>query len=180
MIVEEVLSAILSPRRVREVLEEALRLGGVTTVPERSTPLRVFIEGPLFSALSATVGISDALDIGAQVRAALALALREDAPEPTEDASSEVRERRSQAPSAEVVHVLAVTRASVVVFLLSDMLGERAEVASVDSEHALVDWLRRLRGRSVLVVIDRKHPVVGPDTCRVLVGLASPTSTVVW
>lgn len=178
-IVEEVLSAILSPRRVREVIDEALRLGGAATVPDSPVSLRVFIEGPLFSALSRHLGIGDALDIGAQVRAALALALREEVGAAVEPDTSEVRERRVSAP-AQGVRVLAVTKASIVVFLLQDMLGEGVEIHPVGSERALEDRLRRLGGSPSLIVIDRRHPCVGLEACRLLVGLAPRTSTVVW
>lgn len=179
-IVEEVLSAILSPRRVKEVIDEALRLGEGTTVPESPIQLRVFVEGPLFSSLSRHLGIGDALDVSAQVRATLALALREDVGGGAEAESSEVRERRVSSRANGAIRVLAVTQASVVVFLLQDMLGDAVEVQSINSVGALEDRLRRIGGQPSLIVIDRRHPSVGPDVCRILVGLAPRTSTVIW
>lgn len=173
------LSAILSPRRVREVLDEALRVGGTNRVPESPVSLRVFIEGPLFSVLSRHLGIGDALDIGAQLRAALALALREAPGMTHEPDTSEVRERgASHAPGS--LRVLVVTKASVVVFLLQDVLGESVEVVPVGSERELEDRLRRLGGVVSLVVVDRRHAAVGPEACRLLVGHAPKETTVIW
>lgn len=179
-IVEEVLSAILSPRRVKEVIDEALRLGEGATVPESPIQLRVFVEGPLFSSLSRHLGIGDALDVSAQVRATLALALREDASHVAEADSSEVRERRVSNPASGAIRVLAVTQASVVVFLLQDMLGDAVEVQSINSMAALEDRLRRIGAQPSLIVVDRRHPAVGPDACRILVGHTPRTATVIW
>lgn len=178
---EEVLSAILSPRRLREVLDEALRIGGLTEVPDVPISLRVFIEGPLFSALSRHLGIGDALDIGAQVRAALALALRDDpASIPPVAHASEVRERGAASQVPEGTRVLAVTKASVVVFLLQDVLGDGVEVIPVGTERVLEDRLRRLGATAPLIVVDRRHPAVDVDACRLLVGHASKETTVIW
>jgi len=181
LIVEEVLGAVLSPRRVREVLDDALRLGGLGKIPQSPVSLRVFIEGALFSTLSRQLGISSALDVGEQLRAALALALRDESLRPQgPPARRDPRTRPPTAPPSEPPRVLVVSQASLVVFLLQDMLGPSIEVKSLTSESDLSDALRRGAARPTLVVVDRRHPCVGPGVCKLLGEHVPERSTVVW
>lgn len=180
LIVEEVLGAVLSPRRVREVLDDALRLGGLGEIPTSPVSLRVFIEGALFSTLSRQLGISSALDVGEQLRAALSLALRDENLRPSGSPARAPRSRPPTAPPSEPPRVLVVSQASLVVFLLQDMLGPSIDVKSLASDSDLADALRRSAARPTLVVIDRRHPCVGPGVCKVLGAHVPERSTVVW
>jgi len=181
LIVEEVLSAVLSPRRVREVLDDALRLGGLGEIPTSPVSLRVFIEGALFSTLSRQLGIGSALDVGEQLRAALALALRDESLRPSgPPAQPGPHGHPPTAPPSEPPRVLVVSQASLVVFLLQDMLGAGIEVKSLTSETDLADALRRSAARPCVVVIDRRHPCVGPGACKVLGEHVPERSTIVW
>lgn len=175
LIVEEALSAVLAPDRRDTVLHEALTAAGVEQVPERPSSLRVFVEGALFSVLARHLEVSDALELVAQIRSALELALStaED-----ERPKSDVRDRITlPAPPA---RVLVVTGASLVVFLLGDVVGENVEVVPVTSAGEVRDRLRRWAGTPLLVVVDRKHACVDASICPVLREQLGDRSTVVW
>lgn len=174
-IVEEVLGAVLAPTRLYEVLDEALRTAELPAVPEQPASVRVFVEGALFSALARQLDVANALEIVAQIRSALELAL---ASMPDERPSSEVRERITlPAPPA---RTLVVSNASLVVFLLGDMLGDGVDVVPVGSAADLADRLRRFGEAPLLVVVDRKHPCVDTSICGLLAESLDVHSTVVW
>ncbi len=175
LIVEEALAAVFSPRRVRTVLEDACRLAGLGGVPDAPISLRVFVEGPLFSTLSRHLGISDALDVSEQLRGALAFALGER----LRDEPSGIRLKRSDAPGP-TRQVLVLTQASVVVFLLQDVLGDGAELIQLKSQKELENQLAGLGAPPRLIIVDRRHPCVGPGACPTLQERTSRTSTVVW
>ena len=175
LIVEEVLRAVLSSRRVRQVLEDACQIAGIGAVPYAPISLRVFVEGALFSTLSRQLGISDALDVSEQIRGALALALRDN----LEEESSGIRLKRSEAPGSSP-HVLVLSQASLVVFLLQDVLDDDVNLIQLKSQDELENRLARMGAQPMLIVVDRRHPCVGPGACPILVERSSPTSTVVW
>ena len=75
--------------------------------------------------------------------------------------------------------MLVVTQASLVVFLLQDMLGESVPIRVVSTEDELVERLARARGPLTLVV-DRKHPVVGPEAAPHLRALPAGSAVVWW
>lgn len=175
LIVEEALGAVLAPAILYEVLEEALRAAELTTIPDQPSSLRVFLEGPVFSTLTQYVSVPDALEVVAQVRSALELAL---ASTPEERPSSEVRERITlPAPPARVV---VVTSASLVVFLLADELGDDIDVVPVATAGDLMDRARRFGDRPLLIVVDRRHPAVEASVCEDLARALHPKHTVVW
>lgn len=177
VIVEEVLSAVLSPKRMKTVLDDACRLAGLAEVPSSPVSLRVFVEGALFSTLSRQLGIGYALDLGEQIRGALALALS-DEKYAIQAGQSDIR-MRTRRSAGSTLRVLVVSRASLVVFLLQDMLGEDVEVLPISSGAELEDRLRRQASYASLIVVDRKHPCVDPEIAAVLKRHA-PESTVVW
>ncbi len=175
LIVEEALGAVLAPARRLEIVDEALSTAGLDAIPDQPSSLRVFVEGALFSVLARHLEVSDALELVAQIRAALELALNST----DEDrAVSDVRERITL--PAPPNRTLVVTGASLVVFLLGDVIGEHVEVLAVSNEDDLRDWLRRSAGSSMMVVVDRKHPCVEPSVCELLRAELSEQSTVVW
>lgn len=177
-LVEEALGAVLSGERLREVVDEALEIADLPEIPETAAAIRVFVEGPLFSALSHRLDMPDALEVLSQLRRSLDHALRDPAEEKSE-LTSDVRMRRMRldaVPSTSTV--LVATKASLVVFLLQDMLGDDVEILPVSSEEDLVDRLQRMP-RAVLLVVDRRHPCVGPSAAGKLEALI-PGSQVVW
>ncbi|MCZ7686674.1 MAG: hypothetical protein M5U28_51165 [Sandaracinaceae bacterium] len=167
LIVEEALGAVLAPSMLHRVLEEALRSAELTSIPDQRGALRVFLEGALFSALIQHVAVPDALEMVAQVRSALELAL---ASAPDDRPTSDVREKITlPAPPARVI---VVTSASLVVFLLADELGDDIDVVPVSTEADLVDRLQRFAERPLLVVVDRRHPAVEASVAEELAGEA--------
>lgn len=175
LIVEEALGAVFAPARLYEVLDESLRTADVPTIPEAPTALRVFIEGALFSTLCRHLDMGDALEIVAQIRSALELALTTT---PDERPSSAVRERITlPAPPARLI---VVTNASLVVFLLGDILGDGVDVVPVTNGADLRDRVHRFRDMPLLVVVDRKHPCVDTSVCDTLLRELDARSTVVW
>ncbi|HEY8428839.1 MAG TPA: hypothetical protein VIL20_10710 [Sandaracinaceae bacterium] len=174
-IVEEVLGAVFAPARLHEVLHEALVLAEHPQVPEHPDSVRVFIEGPLFTVLARHLDVANALEIVGQIRSALELALTT---MPDERMTSEVRERITlPAPPA---RALVVSSASLVVFLLGDMLGDGVDVVPVNSASDLADRLRRFGRSPLLVVVDRKHPCVDLSICTMLRRSLDVHSTVIW
>lgn len=175
MIVEEVLGAVLAPKRQRETLDEALATADLDAIPDRPSALRVFVDGALFATLARHLEVSDALELVAQIRASLDLAL---STTPDDRPSSDIRDRMrlDDAPS----RVFVVTQASLVVFLLQDVLGDDVEVMPVGSAATLRDRLRRFGGQPLLIVVDRKHPCAGTGICELLAEELGSSSTVVW
>jgi hypothetical protein len=158
-----------------DILDESLRAAELTTIPERPTALRIFIEGALFATLTRHLEVADALEIVSQIRATLELAL---SATPDDRPTSAVRDRITlPAPPARVI---VVTNASLVVFLLGDTLGDGVDVVPVSNASDLCDRVRRFRGAPLLVVIDRKHPCVDASICEMLLRELDPRSTVVW
>jgi len=143
-------------------------------VPEAPVALRVFVEGALFNTLSRQLGISNALDVSEQIRGALVLALRDDL---HEEASGIRLRSRSSGP---LPAVLVVSRASLVVFLLRDLLSDGAPVTQLQSLEALENHLRERRPQRALIIVDRRHPCVGVEACATLLEHATKHSTVVW
>ncbi len=175
LIVEEALAAVLAPDRRRAMLDEALMTAGLEDIPERPSGLRVFVEGALFSSLARHLDVSDALELVGQIRAALELAL---SATPDDRPTSDVRDRITlPAPPA---RTLVVTGASLVVFLMGDVLGEHVEVVPVSSGGELRERLRRWAGSPLLVVVDRKHACVDTSVCDMLREHLDERSTVVW
>lgn len=176
LLVEEALAAILAPARRREILGEALESADVDDIPDQPMALRVFLEGALFTTLARHLEVSDALELVAQIRSTLELAM---ANAPDERPRSEVRERITL--PAPPTTALVLTNASLVVFLLADALGDApVEVVPVSNRSELEDRLRRMAGRSLLVVVDRKHACVDVSVCSELRDELDPFSTVVW
>lgn len=173
MVVEEGLRAVLSPTHAEVVLREALILAGLPELPRRPMALRVFVEGALFAVLGEHLDVGDALEVLSQLRAALSHMVPEMASPPP---SSDIR-RRGTVPE-HPRNVVVATEASLVVFLLQDMLGDDVEILPVSSEAQLLDRLRRSI-YPMLLVVDRKHACVGPE---VLPGLRDlrPGSAVIW
>lgn len=173
IVVEEGLRAVLSPTHAEIVLREALQLAGTRELPHRPMALRVFIEGALFSVLGEHLSIGDALEVLTQLRGALqhvAPEMREAPP------TSDIRTRGTvpQHPHSVVV----ATEASLVVFLLQDMLGDDVEILPVSSEAQLIDRIKRSL-HPILLVVDRKHACVGPEVLPALRALR-PGSEVIW
>ncbi|HJL16905.1 MAG TPA: hypothetical protein RMH99_14670 [Sandaracinaceae bacterium LLY-WYZ-13_1] len=175
LIVEEALATVLSPVRLDEVVSEALGMAGLHEIPERPVSLRVFVEGALFATLARHLEVSDALELVGQIRAALELAL--DAAPPTRP-HSDVRTRLNLPPTPN--RVLVVTQASLVVFLLQDVVGEDLDVVPLSDEASLRDRIRRFGGEALLVVVDRRHPCVGPGVSELLADELGSESTVIW
>lgn len=175
IIVDEVLSAVLAPARKDSTLGEALEMAELDAIPEQPTSLRIFVEGALFATLARHLEVSDALELVAQIRASLELAL-DTAPDERPTSDIRGRMRLESAPT----RVLVVTQASLVVFLLQDVLGDEVEVMPIDDQATLRDRLRRLAGQPLLVVVDRKHPCAGPGVCELLGQELDASSTVVW
>lgn len=171
IIVEEALGAVLAPRRCGEVVDEALEAGGLDTMPDRPMAMRIFLEGPLFSVLTRHMSVPDAIELVSQVRGALDLALSlssDDRP------VSDVRERPAL-PAART-SAFVVTNASVVVFLLADVLGDAVDVLTVAPSE--------LRGRLAvdaprLVIVDRRYPSVDTSICATLKRMPA-SGVVVW
>ena len=176
VLIDEALGAVLAPARRREVLAEALDAAEMDAVPSEGRALRLFVEGALFSTLTRHLEVRDALELIAQIRATLELAL-DSAPD-DEPPRSDVRARITL--PAPPTTTLVVTSASLVVFLLGDMLGDAVDVVAVSRHAELRDRLRRLSGTPVLVVIDRKHAAVDVSVCELLREELEPSSTVVW
>lgn len=176
VMIEEALGAILAPARRRELVGEALDAAELDAIPDEPSALRVFLEGALFSALTRHLEVRDALELVSQIRATLEIAL---ASVPEERPRSDVRARITMplVPRTTVV----VTNASLVVFLLGDMLGDAAvDVVPVSSHAELRQRLQRMSGTPLLVVIDRKHAAVDVTACALLREELDPRSTVVW
>ncbi len=175
LIVEEALGAVLAPSMLHRVLEEALRSAELTSIPDQPGALRVFLEGALFSTLIQHVAVPDALEMVAQVRSALELAL---ASAPDDRPTSDVREKITlPAPPARVI---VVTSASLVVFLLADELGDDIDVVPVSTEADLLDRLQRFAERPLLVVVDRRHPAVEAAVAEELASRLGARHSVVW
>jgi hypothetical protein len=174
--VEEVLGSILAPAQRERVLAEALELAGLEAIPETPVSLRVFVEGALFSCLSSCLDDPDALELVAQIRASLALAFRavEDERPP-----SHVRQRLGPVVVAPG-RVVVLTQASLVVFLLQDVLGDGVDVLPVSSLAELRDRLRRLAGQALLVIVDRKHSCVDHHVAELLASELDASSRVIW
>lgn len=175
LIVEEVLASVLSPERRGEVIGEALGMAAIPAIPDSPASLRVFVEGALFSTLARHLEVSDALELVGQIRSALELAM-----DTLEDQrpTSDIHTRMSLPVGPQ--RVLVVSQASLVVFLLQDVVGDAVEVLPVSNTPDLRDRLRRMSGQALLVVIDRKHPCVGPGVCNLLRTELGPDSTVIW
>jgi hypothetical protein len=171
VIVDEALGAVLAPERRADVVLDALLIAGTTAIPSKPTSMRIFVEGALFSSLSRHLGVEIALEVTSQIRSALELALETD-----DRPRSDVRPRIRVEPAPKCA--LVVTQASLVVFLLQDMIGNEVDVMPINSEAELRDRLPK-HGESVLVVIDRKHPCVDLTACNTLRRLGQ-SSTVVW
>lgn len=175
VMIDEALGAVLAPARRRQIIFEALDAAGLDAVPEEPAPLRAFLEGALFSALARHLEVSDAIELVAQLRAILELALSAGDDPPR----SEIRERVT--PPAAFGSALVVTNASLVVFLLGDMLGDRPiEVVPTSRFGALREELRRRTGMPLLVVVDRKHPAVDVSVCTLLRDELDARSIVLW
>lgn len=173
-IVEEALAAVFHPARVSKIVEDALELAGLETVPERPTTLRIFVEGALFAALSRELEISDALEVLAQVRSSLENVFDGGA---GGAASSDIRAKGSgpQHPRS----VLVATQASLVVFLLQDMLGESVEILPASGAAMLAERIERMT-EPLLLLVDRKHPCVGMEVLRHLSKLPAGSSVIWW
>jgi hypothetical protein len=175
VLIDEALGAVLAPARRREVLADALDAAEIDVVPSEGPALRLFVEGALFSTLTRHLEVRDALELIAQIRATLELAL---GTAPDDPPRSDVRARVTiPAPPSTT---LVVTSASLVVFLLGDMLGDSVDVVPVSRRTELRDRLRRTNGAPVLVVIDRKHAAVDVSVCELLRQELDSSSSVVW
>lgn len=174
---------MFTPVVLRKVLREACQAAGLASVPDEPVALRIFLEGALSTALTRRLGVPMALELGGQIRESLLHVFEPEEPNVQvtgELPISEARERvRLSGPAAGHM-ALVVTQASLVVFLLQDQLNNAVEVLPVSGEKELKDRLRRFGGRSLLVVIDRRHPCVGPSVARMLRRELEPTSSVVW
>jgi len=185
-VVVEVLSAVFAPIRLRKIVREACESAGIAQMPEAPISLRVFVEGALFSTLVRHLGVSLALDLNEQIRASLAHAREvrrgedDEVRETQEVPTSDVHERRPAAEATSGRRVLVVTQASLVVFLLQDVFGDELEVLPVSGEKELGERLARFDGQPLLVVVDRRHPCVGPGVARRLRDHLSNISAVVW
>jgi hypothetical protein len=174
-IIEEGLGMVLAPDRLWSVIDEALSQAGLDEIPERPSKLRVFVEGALFTTLARHLDASDALELVSQIRSSLELALAGTADErPFSDVH-----RRDTLP-APPSRVIVVTQASLVVFLLQDVLSDSADVVAINTVAELSDRLRRLHGQPVLVVVDRKHACTDLSVCELLRVELDSDSVVVW
>lgn len=172
-VLDEALGAVLSPAMRGDVLTEAVAVAGLDAVPRDPSEMRLFLEGPLFSTLARHIAISDALELLAQVRAALELALghADEAPR------SDVRER-PWPPGAARTTALVVTPAAEALFFLADLVGEDVDVLSVASASELRQQLSR--GAPRLVLVDRRTGVA-PDVYDVLLErLSRSTIVLLW
>ncbi len=175
LIVEEALAAVFAPAKLYEVLDESLRTAELPNIPEAPMALRIFLEGALFTTLTGHVAVGDALEIVHQIRSSLELAM---ASLPDERPSSAVRERITlPAPPARVI---VATNASLVVFLLGDMLGDAVDVVPVANAGDLEDRVVRFGGSPLLVVVDRKHACVDASVLDILSHELDQRSTIVW
>ncbi len=170
LVVEEVLGSVLSPARVGLVLREATAAAGLQEVPAQPAALRVFVEGALFAALTEHLDVADALEILQHIRGALAHAF------PPNELSSDIRMRQGAELSPRTV--LVATAASLVVFLLQDMLGEEVDILPVSSEGQLADRLRRATG-PLLLLVDRQHAALG-DLRHHLSSLPAGSAVIWW
>lgn len=173
LIVQEVLSSVLAPHRMREVLAESLVTAGLDDLPDEVESLRSFVEGALFTTVARHLDVPDGLELVAQIRAALALAYRA---EPDDRPASHIRAGLTMARPRQVI---VVSGASLVVFLLQDVLGEAIDVMPATTAPVLRDRLRRSPG-PVVVVVDRKHPCVDESICELLAEELPKGSTVLW
>ena len=171
----EALGAVLAPKRRREVIEEALDAAGASMLPTSSADLRLFVDGPLFAALARHLEVSDALELVHQVRGSMALALSEVEGAPISDIRNA---RRILSPAPQRVFV--ATAASLVVFLLQDVLGDTVEVFPAGDLSVLEDRIRRSPAQRLLVIIDRKHPCVDRGVTSLLTRELGEDSTVIW
>lgn len=175
VLIDEALGAVLAPVLRREVICEALEAAELDVIPSEATGLRVFVEGALFSTLTRHLEVRDALELIAQIRATLELAL---GAAPEEPPRSDIRARLTMpAPPSTT---LVVTNASLVVFLLADMLGDGVDVVPVSRHAELRERLRHTGGAPQLVVIDRKHAAVDVSVCALLREELDGRSCVVW
>lgn len=170
LLVEEALSAVLAPERMSEVIEDALLIADLPDIPQRPAPFRRFIEGPLRAAVAGHLAMSDAVELIAQLQAAA-----EVVGQPAH--TSDVRRRAVADPP---VRVLVVTRASLVVSLLRDMLGDHVEVVALQSAVRLRARILGDYGQPLLVIVDRKHPCVGKAVLTFLRDQLTERSTLVW
>ena len=179
----EALSAVFTPVVLRKVLREACQAAGLASVPDAPASLSVFLEGALLTTLTRRLGVPLALELSGQIRESLLHVFGSEVStvhSTGEVPISKARELvRSSGPAAGYL-ALVVTQASLVVFLLQDQLGDAVEVLPVSGEKELQDRLRRFCGRSLLVVIDRRHPCVGPSVAHLLRRELEPTSPVIW
>lgn len=165
----------MAPAARRELLAEALATAELDAIPTRPAALRAFVEGALFSVLTRWLELRDSVELIAQLRATLELAF---SAQPEEEAGSEVRPcvPLPSTPTA----VWVVTSASLVVFLLGDILGDDADVVPITDESKLRERLERTKGRPIVLVVDRKHPAVDLSICTLLREELDPHSTVIW
>lgn len=175
VLIDEALGAVLAPSTRRDVVGEALETADLDAIPDQPADLRMFVEGALFSILARHLEVRDALELVSQLRATLELAL---ATVPDEPPRSDVRPRITL--PAPPTSALVVTSASLVVFLLGDMLGEAVDVIPITREAELRERLHRMKNIPVLAVIDRKHPAVDVAICALLREELDPRSTIVW
>lgn len=175
LVLNEALGMVLAPSRASQVVREALELSGLSTLPDRPVALRIFVEGALFTTVSRHLGIGSALEINAQIRDALGPALR--ASGAADPPGSDMRIAR--ALPLHRGRVIVATSASIVVFLLQDILGDM-ELMPASSPEELVDRLERSAGQPLLIVIDRRHPCVDTTVCSTLRRLLDDRSTVLW
>ena len=175
LIVYEALGTVFSAEQRDLILQNACRLAGLGAVPDAPNALRMFVEGALFSTLSRRLGISDALDVVAQVRGALELALRDRSASPR---PPEIYEAEPDAVAP--VQVLVLTEAALVVIMLQDRLGSFAEVVRVRCRDDLEDQLTALTDAPAVVIVDRRHPRQGPAAGSVLAAHCRKTCTIVW
>ena len=171
-IIEEVLSTVLVPDRVEKVIREALSAADLTEVPRTAVELEAFVDGALFATLARHLDIGDGLEVVTQIRASLALVLETDTFRPVSDVRSATR------VTATARRVLVATRASLVVFLLQDVLGDEVDVFPIADETVLTKRLA-LEPTTGLIVVDRKHSCLETSACSLLRKL-DPRATVMW
>lgn len=176
VVLDEALAMVLAPSRAQQVVREALELSGLTDVPKRPVALRIFVEGALFTTISRHLDIGSALEISAQIRGALGPALRAGGVD--DHPGSDIR--IAKALPLHRGRAIVATSASIVVFLLQDILGDDVELMPASSEDELVDRLRRSAGQPLLIVIDRRHPCVDTRVCSTLRRQLDDRSAVVW
>ncbi|MCC6874597.1 MAG: hypothetical protein IT378_09860 [Sandaracinaceae bacterium] len=170
-VLHEVLGAVFAPSQRDTILHDALETAGLEDVPVLPTALRVFVEGALFTSLARWVGVDDAIELVRQTRGALEVALAS-----TASPRSDIRPRpQFVRPES----VLVASHASLVVFLLQDVLGSSVEVVGAASLASLRREIALRSGRPLLVIVDRRHPCVDVSAVEVFESLGED-SVVVW